>query len=277
MTVHPGSESPGALATDDSRAAEPTQERRRGRAAGGAVARRSTSQRRGLALALIGALLGGLIGLVVALGNPETPTAVTRVSFVQDPTLPGEQASTSPDAIDRFIQTQILILTGPDIRDTVADALGLGDELTLTAQQVGATDVVELQVQAGTEDAARDASTAVIEQYDQQRRAAVTARVDALLAGVEAEIGDLEGRLGSDDDSALASATATEYSRLLASRSQLVLLQSGDQAYTQVVGSPRATSVGGAGAVVQATLIGLLLGAVVGIALALILQRVRTE
>ncbi|PRY48141.1 hypothetical protein LY71_11027 [Geodermatophilus tzadiensis] len=202
---------------------------------------------------------------------------MTRLSFVQDPVLPGEQPSTSTDARDRFIQTQILILTGPDIHDTVADALGLGDEFTLTAQQVGATDVVELQVQSDTEISARDASTAVIEQYDQQRSASVTARVDALLAGIEAEIADLQGALNAEGDSALATATGTEYSRLLASRSQLVLLRSGDQEFTQVVGAPRASAVGGAGTVVQATLIGLLLGAVVGIALALILQRVRTE
>ncbi|SFO10199.1 hypothetical protein SAMN05660359_01399 [Geodermatophilus obscurus] len=218
-----------------------------------------------------------MIGFIVSLSDPEAPTAITRLSFVQDPVLPGEQATTSPDAKDRFIQTQILILTGADIRDSVAEGLGLGDELMLTAQQVGATDVVELQVQAGTEEAARDASTAVIEQYDQQRRAAVTAQVDALLAGIEAEIVDLQGRLSADDDSALATATATEYSRLLASRSQVVLLRSGDQEYTQVVGSPRATTVGGAGAVVQATLLGLLLGTVVGIALALLIQRTRTE
>ncbi|WP_106278380.1 hypothetical protein [Geodermatophilus tzadiensis] len=228
-------------------------------------------------MAAIGAILGGLVGLVVSLSDPETPTAVTRLSFVQDPVLPGEQPSTSTDARDRFIQTQILILTGPDIHDTVADALGLGDEFTLTAQQVGATDVVELQVQSDTEISARDASTAVIEQYDQQRSASVTARVDALLAGIEAEIADLQGALNAEGDSALATATGTEYSRLLASRSQLVLLRSGDQEFTQVVGAPRASAVGGAGTVVQATLIGLLLGAVVGIALALILQRVRTE
>jgi hypothetical protein len=228
-------------------------------------------------LALVGAILGGLVGLVVSLSDPEAPTAVTRLSFVPDPALPGEQTSTGTDARDRFIQTQILILTGPDIRDTVAGALGLGNELTLTAQQVGATDVVELQVQADTDGAAREASTAVIQQYDQQRAAAVTARVDAMLAGIEREIADLESALTTDDESALATATGTEYSRLLASRSQLLLLRAGDQAYTEVIGSPRATAVGGAGTVVQAVLLGLLLGAVVGIALALILQRTKSE
>ncbi len=276
MTVHPGSQSPGALATDDPSAPDAARERRRGRAAGGAVARRSPGQRRGLALALVGALVGGLVGLVVSLGNPEEPTAVTRLSFVQDPPLPGEQASTSPDAVDRFVQTQILILTGADIRDTVAEALGLGDELTLAAQQVGATDIVELQVQAATLDAAREASTAVIEEYEQQRRDAVTAQFDALLAGIEAELADLQGRLGRDD-SVLATATATEYSRLLASRSELVLQRSGEQDFVQAVGSPRAATVGGAGTVVQAVLLGLLLGAVVGVALALIVQRTRPE
>ncbi len=276
MTVHPGSQSPGALATDDPSAPDAARERRRGRAAGGAVARRSPGQRRGLALALVGALVGGLVGLVVSLGNPEEPTAVTRLSFVQDPPLPGEQASTSPDAVDRFVQTQILILTGADIRDTVAEALGLGDELTLAAQQVGATDIVELQVQAATLDAAREASTAVIEEYEQQRREAVTAQFDALLAGIEAELADLQGRLGRDD-SVLATATATEYSRLLASRSELVLQRSGEQDFVQAVGSPRAATVGGTGTVVQAVLLGLLLGAVVGVALALIVQRTRPE
>ncbi len=241
------------------------------------MARRSRDQRRGLALALVGALLGGLVGLVVSLSDPAAPTAVTRLSFVQDPPLPGEQASTSPDAVDRFIQTQILILTGPDIRDTVADGLGLGDEFTLTAQQIGASDVVELQVQADTQDAARAASTAVIEQYGEQRRAAVTTQLEALLAGIEAEIADLRIALAGDEDGVLASATATEYSRLLASRSQLVLLRSGNQEYAQVVGSPRDTTVGGAGAVVQAVLLGLLLGVVVGVALALILQRTKSE
>ncbi len=240
------------------------------------MARRSPGQRRGLALALVGALVGGLVGLVVSLGNPEEPTAVTRLSFVQDPPLPGEQASTSPDAVDRFVQTQILILTGADIRDTVAEALGLGDELTLAAQQVGATDIVELQVQAATLDAAREASTAVIEEYEQQRREAVTAQFDALLAGIEAELADLQGRLGRDD-SVLATATATEYSRLLASRSELVLQRSGEQDFVQAVGSPRAATVGGTGTVVQAVLLGLLLGAVVGVALALIVQRTRPE
>jgi hypothetical protein len=213
----------------------------------------------------------------VSLGSPEAPSAVTRLSFVQDPVLPGEQAASSPDATDRFIQTQLLILTGPDIRDAVAETLGLGEELTLTAQQVGATDVVELRVEADTEDVAREASTAVIEQYDQQRRAAAAAQFDALLAGVETEIASLQTALGAEEEGALANAAATEYSRLLASRSQLLLLRSGDQQYAQVIGVPRAMSVGGAGAVVQAILVGLLLGAVVGVALALLLQRTRTE
>ncbi len=277
MTVHPGPESPGALATDDAPASGPARERRRGRGAGGPAAQRPRNQRRGLAIALIGALLGGLVGLVVSLGSPEAPSAVTRLSFVQDPVLPGEQAASSPDATDRFIQTQLLILTGPDIRDAVAETLGLGEELTLTAQQVGATDVVELRVEADTEDVAREASTAVIEQYDQQRRTAVNAQVDALLTAVEASIANLEAALGGGEDGALASATATEYSRLLASRSQLALLRSGDQQFTQVLGTPRVTAVGGAGAAVQAAFIGFLLGAVVGVALALLLQRTRPE
>ncbi|GAB3321580.1 hypothetical protein GCM10027451_43260 [Geodermatophilus aquaeductus] len=276
MTVHPGAESTERLVPDDD-PGERAQGRRRGRQAAGPAAQRSRGQRRALALAVVTALLGGLVGLVVAVSDPAPPTAVTRLSFVQDPTLPGEQSSSSPDATDRFIQTQILILTGADIRDAVSDALGLGDDLTLSAQQVGSTDIVELQVQAGTDDAARDASDAVIAQYDQQRVAAVTAQVDALLAGVEAEIADLETALASDENGALAGATATEYSRLLSSRSQLVLLRSGEQAYTQVVSAPRSMSVGGAGAAVQATLLGLLLGALVGVAMALLLQRVRTE
>jgi hypothetical protein len=196
------------------------------------------------------------------------------LTFVPDPTFPGEQSNDSPDVTDRFIQTQILLLTGSDIRDGVAESLHLGDTLSLTAQQVGATDVVKFGVQARTPGDAARASTAVVQLYDQQRRAALTVQVDAMLRGVDAQLRDLRRSLAGGGG-ALTAAASNEYSRLFAYRNQLALIGTANDSFAHLVDQPRAQVDDTVGGVVRQVALGLLAGAVTGAALALILQRFR--
>jgi hypothetical protein len=126
-----------------------------------------------------------------------------------------------------------------------------------------------------TAGAAKRASAAVITQYDERRRAAFQSQVDELLTGLDTQLTALKTALEPGAGGPLKDPRTTEYSRLLAQRNQLALMNAESGSYTRVIDQPRAEPQGGPATALKALAVGMLLGAVVGAALTLLIQRFR--
>src|SRR3712207_3277399 len=84
----------------------------------------ATSRRRRRAgfVVIACAVLGGLASLALTVTAPQMGSAVTVMTVAPDPLIPGQDSGV-PGDMNRFIQTQILILAGADLRDAVAESL----------------------------------------------------------------------------------------------------------------------------------------------------------
>ncbi|NAZ81103.1 hypothetical protein GTR02_04650 [Kineococcus sp. R8] len=214
-------------------------------------------------LALLGALVGALVGGATA----PRPSATARIALAQDPPVPpaSDQGAVDPD---RFLQGQLLVLAGDDLVGRVEQGLPPGAALEVTATQVGTTDVAEVAVRASSADVALRAASGVVDTYRQQRVAAFQARVDASLAAVAEQLGEVsEARSPVQSTTEVRSA---EYARLLAVQSTVRLAQTEADTMVTTVQEPRAVPADGAGARLRAGLMGGVLGALAGLLLVLV-------
>jgi hypothetical protein len=233
----------------------------------GSIARRSGPLRgnlhrvfRSLTPVLVGVLLGAVTGFVIGAVTVPRPVAIARIEVAPDPPLDG--APSTPD-LDRFIQTEVLVLSGGDLSNTVSRRLELKDPLDVTATQVGPTDIVELQVHASTETQAVKAAGALIDTYRRQRADSLGARVQSALDVVRRQLTGLrQVTQGSRSDA--------EYTRLLGSRNDLQLIRDSEQGHVTTVLKPRAVKQTGLGRALRFELIGAVLGALLGLVIVLL-------
>jgi uncharacterized protein involved in exopolysaccharide biosynthesis len=191
------------------------------------------------------------------------PLAVARIEVMPSPILAGESEATFD--MERFIQAELLVLGGEDLSGAVAQSMRLSEPLEVTATEVGTTDVVELNVRASSESEAVTATQALITAYGQRRAGSLLARVDASLTVVDGQLNALT--------SAQDPGSVPEYTRLLAVRNQLQLVRDSDQGQVTVVLQPRVVEqsrwLGG----FRNSIMGLVLGALLGMLVMLLRAR----
>lgn len=216
---------------------------------------------RSLQIVLLCVLLATAAGFAIGVAGGLRPLGVARIEVRPDPALTGDLEVT-PD-LDDFVQAELLVLAGDDLGATVMQSMGLSKPLEITATQVGTTNVVEVTVGAATEGRAVDGAQVLIDAYRQRREQDLGDRVDATRSVVERQL----DRLGR------SSRTEAEYARLLGLRNQLQLIAESDQGQVRVVQRPRAADqslwVNG----LRAAVIGLVLGALLGLLVALLRNR----
>lgn len=223
-----------------------------------------------VALVAVLALLGGALGLTLALTNPPEPSATVRFVVLPDPDLPGD--SQGSDDQDRFVQTQLLVLGGGDMRAKVADALDVPRAPDVDAVQVGGTDVVEVTVSGATSRAATRGAGEVLRIYNDQRDAAFAAKANALDGALAQQLKTVQSALQRPDasgSSGLESSAATEYARLLATSNDLGLVSAADRAFTSLVQTPTPVVHSTGALEARDAVLGLLAGLLVGLAVVL--------
>lgn len=225
------------------------------------------------ALALLGLVVGAAIG---AARQPE-PSVTVQILINPDPALPLQFAPSTVDDVDRFVQTEVLVLGGPDLGAEAGELLSLSETPEVDVIQVANTSVVAITATAATEQAAERAADGLVQAYQARRRdgfgmrvARVSDTVNNQLSGLEASLSALSGPTG--DDSALRSALSAEYGRLIATRNELQLGLAVAEDLAPVVQRPVAADTSVMGAAVRLGLLGLLLGLIVG-ALAVLARR----
>jgi hypothetical protein len=231
---------------------------------------------------VIAAIVGVLVGAGFGLTRTPHPLATTEITVTPDPALPGLMATStasSASEADRFVQSQVLTLSGRDRRADVARQLGLDSEPRVDVVQVGATDIVHLTVAADSGSVASQAADQLVKSYQVQRSREFGDRVDAATVTVDKQLDDISLALSSapgtaaTDQVGIRSALATEYARLLAVRNQLQLARPASQDPAAVVQRSEVTAAGKLSGVVRGGLFGLLVGALAGLLLMLARQR----
>lgn len=236
---------------------------------------------RALVASLLGALLLGAVGLLLALRNYPLYEATMQIRVEPDPVVGAEGRLISEDDLDSFLAGELVVLNGPELRTSLGELLPPDVEVSVRTEQLGSTTVVEIAATADTPAAARQGADAVAARYAGWRRedlleriASVRAQVDAQLARANARINELAGQTGVTSDVQRAALTA-EYTRLIEQRNELQLAADGSSRLVSVVKPP---DVGGVTQLVSPArdaALGALLGGVLGLTAALGLSRWR--
>ena len=98
---------------------------------------------------LICILIGAEVGLGLGLLSAPDPQATARIQVVPDPSVSGNLPDTSQ--ANRFVQGEVLKISGDDLQEQAQTAVGGAPALSITATQVESTDVVEVTVVASTD------------------------------------------------------------------------------------------------------------------------------
>ena len=239
------------------------------------------STARALAAAVASALLLGGVALLLALVRYPAYTAEVQLRVLPDPTLYSDDANGSAPAPDEYLTPEVLTLGSTELAGTVGAAVGRPDDVTLDATQVGITDVVQLTVRSSSEETALQAAQALPRVYGEQRRAALSERVESAQADVQqqldavsAEVFDLAGSTGVIAVAQREALTA-EYARLLRLASALQLAEDAAGRLVSVVLPVDASRVEQVVQPLRDAALGALLGAVLGLSTGLVLARTR--
>lgn len=162
---------------------------------------RAILRRKWLVAVMVGATVGA--ALVMTLLQPAIYQSEAQI-LVQPratSTLFQEQDS-EPFAqnLDRAIQTEIRVMEGQQVRLRVRDTLGLGElPPAVSAQAVGATDVVSLVVRSKDARTAQVLADAYVDAYMDIRREQALASLDDATAELQAKIDELQGQIDDLD------------------------------------------------------------------------------
>lgn len=232
-----------------------------------------------LSLALLGAVLVGTGAALLALRDYPLYEAQQQIRLLADPVVGDEVVVDDRSDDDNFVDTELVTLNGPELREEVREATGL-DDLVLDAVQVGTSNVVEVTARSSSPDVDSAAATTV-DRYVLGRREALQERILSIGGEVERQLraaADEIRRIG-DEDSVTAQvqrgALTSEYTRLLEQRNTLQVASDASERLVQVVRSAEAGGVDQVVSPLRNAALGGIAGAVLGLAAGLALNRLR--
>lgn len=217
---------------------------------------------------IVGLLIGMEVGMGVGLLTPTTPAATARIQILPDPTLSGTVLDSTQS--NRFVQGQVLVLGGDDLREAAQDVTPGVSAPEVTATQVESTDVVELKVTARSGAGATALTQALIDAYLKERQQSYARDVDGSIAVVDRQ---LKGVQQASTSSAARARTSVEYTRLLGLRNALQFNRDSAQLQVPVVQRPRLVDQSRWPAAARDAFVGLVLGGLAGLLLKLLLDR----
>jgi LPXTG-motif cell wall-anchored protein len=235
--------------------------------------------RRAAAAAVVGVVLGGLLGLGVSRLGGSQVQASSAVLVAPDPPLLGDGQPVNSDTAQRFVQNEIQVLSSGELRSEVATRLGLRDVAPFQVTQVALTDVIQITVTAGGEGQARQIADTAATQYAADRQSGLSTRYTSAIGGVDQQAERLAGQLRTfpaatgPGQTQQLQAISAEYQQLLGQDAQLRLAAAQAAPLVQIVKQGAVTSTGGS----SSTTVGLLamVGALAGAGVAVWRRRRR--
>lgn len=236
-----------------------------------------------VAVLVLGVVLGAIVGALAGKSRQASYAATAAVSVQPDVTLSADLNSSSStpqqDATD-FIQSELLVLNGPALAQSVQKALSLQQRPQLSSKQVGQTYIVDITGSAATRSQALAITREATSQFSQQYRANLVHDYDSALSAVEGQIAAVRARLASlssSPTSVLAaehSALEADYERLLGVDSTLLLSR---VQTTQAVSTVQAAALSSTGlsSTTKLAVAGGVLGGFLALALILLLRQFR--
>jgi hypothetical protein len=231
-------------------------------------------------LTLVGALLVGTVSALAALQDYPTYQATLQMRIEPDPVVGAEVARSEVDQ-ETFLASELVVLNGPEIRNSLNDLLPDEVDVSVRTDQIGSTAVVVVSATAPTEAQAREGADAIAARYAGRRKqdllrriTSVQAEVDRQLAATSSAIDALAGQTGVTSD-IQRSALAGEYSRLIELQRNLQLAADASRRLVTVV---KPSDIGGVDQLVSPArngVLGALTGGVLGLGAALALSRWR--
>ncbi|MGY2078759.1 hypothetical protein [Modestobacter sp. SYSU DS0657] len=208
-----------------------------------------------LAVALIGAVVGGLLGWLAALASGDRATASATVQVLTDARGLASPLDTPPAGLDtsNFVSAELTWL------DDRADEVEAGDA-ELSVSQVGTSDAVRIAATATTAAEAQQAVTTLLDAYVTRRQEEAAAAVQAALDAVNARI-DAIGGIPEE-----TGPLSVEVQRLLAQQSDLQAAAARVPAVVPVLRAPAEEQAAGVAPELTYPVLGAVLGAVLALA-----------
>lgn len=222
----------------------------------------------------VGAVVGAVLGSVFAATRPQQSSADAVISLAPArEVLDG--ATVSADETTALVQSELIVLAAPELRQQVEQVLGeQGDLVEYSAAQVGTSTIVDITASAPGDALAVRTVEVLVDVYARDRRERLRAEIARAAAVVDAELSRLEQDL--DDQPVRAQALQQEYGRLLAVRSGLFRAEASVAQAVSLV-RPAALTSAGLSPVVKLGGLGALLGALLGLALLTAVERSATR
>jgi len=228
---------------------------------------------------LLGGLLGAALGVLLGARQVTSKQAVTVLSILPSSAVTGDAANAGQQDVTSFIQGELIVLNGQPLREKVQEQLHLASSPDVSSTQVGQTDVVNVTAKASTGAQAASIARGLADAYGTQRRQQITRDVSAALATIDQQIISAKAGIkaapgtGTTGGTSQGPAFQAELQRLLAVGSTLQLSQSGLGRVVTELEPPVVSGPPGLSAKVTRGAAGLLLGALLGLALLLLRQR----
>ena len=225
---------------------------------------------------MAGAVIGGLLGWLIV-----TLMGVQYVAESQVDAGPSSSVEVAADQANRFVQTQLVTMADAQARRDVAEQLGLeDDDPDIKATQVGFTDVVTITATDAVKETAVSLANATAQRYVQDRQVQVLDMLDRQQAALEARIKSTSALLktlpstgGTAVQQAQRAALISEYQDLVQQLGQIQGQKDASQASDGIVTLANPEDVVLTPSLKVAIALGILLGALVGIAIEIVLVR----
>ncbi len=226
---------------------------------------------------VLGLMLGALVGGLYGAHKPASYRATTALSVLPDTVVNSAQGQNSPtlDATS-YIQSQLVVLNGSRLAAQVQQQLKLSSSPDVSSIQIGQSYVVQVTATAGSAQQALSVASATASAYAKLRSQQLTAELNSSVKSLETQISDVRSSLAlaqlAPGLTPSETAQETEYERLLGVDSSLKLALPQVNRLVTVL-SPASLSRSSLSPTVKDLLGGAILGALLGVALMIVLRR----
>lgn len=215
----------------------------------------------------VGLILGAVISGLITASRPQVFSAEAVIAITPSSTIP--DAGSDGQDLTSLVQSELILLNGPQLRARVAE-VGGGGTGGFSGSQVGNTGAVTVTAVASSPTMALDTAALAVRLYAEGREERLRGEIAKAAKTVDVELSRIETNIEAGVTG--ASALQGEYGRLLAVRSGLFRADANADSAVGVIQPPTDSSAGRLGGLVRSLVSGGLAGSLLAVS-ALMLHR----